>query len=249
MKIRFLLLLILTLGCVTVYNPATQREEFYFIDTNTEVVIGKNIAGDIIKENKLITDKSKLNYLRSVGEKIARVSDRAYLQYEFYILDQEGINAFTLPGGYIFVNSDLLDKSSEDELAFVLAHEIGHVAARHSIKRLQATMGINLILSLALKDVDNILINNAVDIVYNAVSMGFARSDEFLADSLAVKYSDKAGYPPSAGISLMEKLKKEKTDDFTLIFLSSHPPVEDRIANIREKMNELKLVKPGDKNN
>lgn len=238
MKNNILLLVLFFVGCATVYNPATQKTEYYFIDDNTEVLMGKNIAQDITKENKVLDDPTQLRYIKELGDHIAQVSDRNYLTYHFSILDEGGINAFSLPGGYIFVNKGLLDHANKDEVAFVLAHEIAHVAARHSVKRLQASLGINLLLGLALKDVESDTINRAVSIVYNVVSLGYSRGDELLADSLAVKYMHRAGYNPRAAVTLMEKLK-EGHNDYTLVFLSSHPPPDERIKNIQEKIRAL----------
>lgn len=237
----FLLILIFYLwGCATIYNPATGEKEIYFIDTKSEINIGRNISRSILRENKTIDDPQKIAYLERVGRKVTAVSDRKDIEYHFFILDAKGINAFALPGGYIFVNKDSLDKLTEEELAFVLAHEVGHIAARHSIKRLQASLGLELIMSIAFKNVNNDTILRATDIVYNIISLGYSRKDELLADSLAVKYTHRAGYSPQGGISLMKKLSAETGDDYTIIFLRSHPPVKDRIKNIEEKIRELK---------
>ncbi|MCM8773540.1 MAG: M48 family metalloprotease, partial [Candidatus Omnitrophica bacterium] len=202
-----LILLVIFAGCITIDNPAPQRREIYFIDDNTEVMIGKNMAESIVRENEMVYDRKLLSYLTSIGKKIASLSDRSYLNYEFYIIRDESINAFALPGGYIFVHRGTLEDLDKDELAFVLAHEIGHICARHSIKKLQASLGVNLILAIALKDVQSDLVKKAIDVMYNVIFLGYSRQDEFLADSLAVKYTIKAGYDPRSGLSLMEKLK------------------------------------------
>ena len=239
MKSKALLIIFFIMGCATVYNPATQRQEVYFIDDKAEVAIGRNMAEEIKRESELVRDPYVLSRLIRVGNRVARASDRDYLDYRFHILNKEGMNAFALPGGFIFVNKGLLDNATEDELAFVLAHEIGHVAARHAIKRLQASLGMNLILSIAFQEVRGDTVKGAVDILYNVVALGYSRQDEFLAVSLAVTYTHKAGYDPGAGVSLMQKLESKQDDDFTLVFLRSHPPVEQRIKNIEEKIEEL----------
>jgi len=237
------LFLAITAGCVTVYNPATEKKEIYFIDDKSEVSIGKSIAPQVIKDNHIIKDYLLNKKVERIGEKIARVCDRDYLDYHFYIIDEKGINAFSLPGGYIFVNKEAVNALSENELAFVLAHEIGHVCARHAVKRLQASLGMNLVLSLALKDVESVVVRDAVDIIYNLVTLGYSRQDEFLADSLAVKYTYKAGYNPEAGVTLMEKLKRSKKNNYTLIFLRSHPPIPQRIKNIEDKIGAIKAAR------
>lgn len=225
---------------MTMYNPATQRQETYFIGEQSEISLGNRISSTIIKENKMI-ENTELNLLvENIGKKIVAVSDRKNLKYHFYVVDDSSLNAFAVPGGHIFVNKGLIENTNKDELSFVIAHEIGHIAARHSIKKMQAAMGVNILLSIALKDVSSGLVNSAVDIVYNVVSSGFSRSDEFLADSLAVKYTKKAGVNPYAGVSLMEKMKKQATGH-PFVYLSSHPDADQRIKNIENKITERML--------
>lgn len=238
---RFVLALSLFLGsgCVTVYNPATQRNEMYFISEDSELAMGKKLADEVIKENKLIEDNTVVSALLQVAHEIARVCDRSNLTYHFYVIDNEEMNAFALPGGYIFVHKGLFDKVSRDELAFVLAHEIGHVSARHSVKRLQAAMGVNLLLNLAFGNNAQSM-QQALGIVYNVVSKGYSRQDEYLADTLAVKYTHRAGFDPYAGVSLMEKLQKEGAQGHPFVFLNSHPKSSDRIANIQDKILQIR---------
>lgn len=232
--------LITMAGCVTIYNPATQREEMYFIDDNTEVALGKNIANDILKETKVIDDKKTTLELQELGIKVSQVSDRTYLKYKFYALADKEMNAFALPGGYVFVNSGLISRASKDELAFVVGHEIGHICARHSVKKLQASLGLSLLMSVALNKPDYQVIRRAVNIVYNLVALGYSRQDEFLADSLGVKYAYLAGYDPQGAISMLDKLEKEAKTDNSLIFFSSHPSHKDRIKNIQITIDKLK---------
>jgi predicted Zn-dependent protease len=228
------------MSCTAIYNPATQKKEYYFIDEEMEFMIGKNMAESVQKQNKLIKDKAIQERLNQIGQKIAFVSDRNQLKYTFYIVDSDEINAFALPAGYIFVNRGLIEKTSPDELAFVLGHEIGHVSARHSVKRLQSTLGINLLLSIALRNPNYADIQQAVSVVYEIVSLGYSRQDEYLADYLGVKYSSKAGYDPKAAFSLFEKMAKDKKENQRLVFLMSHPPLEKRIEKIKETLNKEK---------
>lgn len=172
MKNSLLILAIFLTGCVTIYNPATQKRESYFIDEKTEIAIGKNMTKDILRENKTINDTNLSEYVNGIGEKAARASDKNNLSYYFYVLDDKKINAFAVPGGYIFVNKGLLDKLNEDELAFVLGHEIGHVAARHSIKKLQVALGFNILTSIALDNPDYAQTEQAVGIAFNVISSG-----------------------------------------------------------------------------
>jgi predicted Zn-dependent protease len=239
-NILFIISLLLLSACVTLYNPATQRQESYFINEKQEIDIGKNITDDILKQKKIITDKSLNDFVSKIGNKIAKAGDRPEIKYNFYILDEKEVNAFALPGGYIFVNKGLIDKMNEDELAFVLGHELGHVAARHSLKRLQSALGINLLLSVALGGSDYGAARQAAQIIYSIGESGYSRQDELLADSLGTKYIYRAGYNPYAGISAMQKLKSEGSEGNVPSFLRSHPVATERIKNIEKKIAELK---------
>ena len=238
-RISIFFLTILIIGCTTIYNPATQKKEFYFIDDNSEILIGRNLALQFLSENKVLKDERLLSFVREIGEKVSKVSDRSYLPYHFYVLDYDDINAFALPGGYIFINKGLVDKTDTDGLAFVLGHEIAHVCARHSIKRLQVSLGLNLLLGLALGDAKHADLRKGIDIIYNIIALGYSRQDEFLADSLGVTYAQKAGFSPYGAITVLNKLKEEGEKDYRLVFLRSHPPLEERIINVRRKIEEL----------
>ena len=236
-----ILLIVLVSGCVTIYNPATQQKETLLIDTQSEVAIGSDMDREI--QNKLkVLDNPQMQYrLNNIGSKVATVSDRRDLTYNFIIIKDKELNAFAVPGGFIYVNSALMNTVNDDELAGVLAHEIGHIAARHSVKKLQATLGYQLIMSIALGVSGKQTMAKAMDIVFNLASLGYGRKDELLADKLAVKYTKRAGFNPYGIITFFEKLKKEaeqRGPNLDLVFLSSHPPIEERIKNVK---NEIEL--------
>ncbi len=144
-------------------------------------------------------------------------------------------------GGFIYVNYGLIESANDDELAGVVAHEIGHIAARHSVKQLQTAMGYQIVLSIITGMNGQADINSALNVVFNLVNLGYSRKDEFLADKLAVRYVRRAGFSPIGLITFFNKLKEEgdkKGTGSKLVFLSSHPPIEQRIARIAE---EIKL--------
>lgn len=219
-------------ACVTIYNPATQRKETILIDTETEVALGRDLDCQIRKKLKVLHDPQRQDRLDYIGRKVADSSDRQDLAYHFRIISDKELNAFAIPGGFIYVNSGLMDISTEDELACVLGHEIGHIAARHSVKKLQATLGYQIIMDIVLGLSRNKTVVDAMDIVFGIVSLGYSRKDELLADKLAIKYAKGGGFNSYAMISFFEKLKKEtekRGPNFNLVFLSSHPPIEERI--------------------
>jgi len=227
-------------GCVTIYNPATERKEIYFVSEESEITMGRNMVEDIIGKEEIVQDEELNNYLNEIGQRIAKASHRNSLKHEFRIIDQKELNAFALPGGFVFVNKGLIDKVDEDELAFVLGHEIGHIAARHSVKRLQSSLGISLLLGIGLQGADYQNVARGISTMYNVVALGYSRKDELLADSLAVKYTSKAGYSPEAGLSLLKKLEQEgKTRTF--VFLSSHPTPTQRSQNIEKELKSLQV--------
>ncbi|MBD3245462.1 MAG: M48 family metalloprotease [Candidatus Omnitrophica bacterium] len=222
-------------GCVAMYNPATQQREYYFIGESAEVRLGRNMAEKIRREQELSSDQSLVRRVRRIGEQVAGVSDRSDIQYHFSVLDDETLNAFALPGGYIFVHDGLVKKSTDAELAFVLGHEIGHVAARHSLKRLQAVVGFQLFSALAFAEKDHESLRRAVNAVYQLVALGYSRQDELSADSLGVEYATAAGFPAQGAVSFFRKLQREANPSPQFEMLQSHPDIETRIRRIQER--------------
>jgi len=209
------------------------------VGTEGEVELGRSMDRDIQKKLKLLQDAKIQNRLETIGFKVADASDRQDLSYNFKIVKDKNLNAFAIPGGFIYVNSGLMNIANDDELACVLAHEVGHVAARHSAKKLQAVMGYQLVLGIIMGFSANDGISQATDIVFSVVSLGYSRQDEFLADKLAVKYAKKAGYSPHGMITFFEKLKQEAekgSPGINLVFLSSHPPIEERIKRVKSEI-------------
>jgi len=222
------------------YNPATQRREIIVISTKQEVSLGRNMDHEVRKKFKILEDQEMQKRLDAIGIKVSAASDRQDLRYTFAIINDPELNAFTTVGGYVYVNSGLMQAANDDELACVLAHEVGHVAARHSVKKLETSMGYQILASIAAGLTKQATIVNATDIIFNLTSLGYSRKDEFLSDKLAVKYARKAGYSPIGMITFLDKLKKDaeaKGKGKTITFLSSHPPLKDRIKNMEEEVN------------
>jgi len=227
-------------GCTTIYNPATGNRETLFINTQTEVNLGKDMAKQISSDMKLLNDPVRQKRLDEIGKRIAAISDRTDLIYSFNIVKDKEFNAFAIPGGTVYVNDGLLDAASDDELAAVLGHEVGHIAARHSVKRLQAVLGYQLISSIALGLTGQGQVLQAVDVVFNVVTLGYSRKDEYLADKLGVKYSKAAGFNPQGMVTFFQKLKAEgKNTSLQLVFLSSHPPIDERIKQVEKEIAAL----------
>ncbi len=244
LKKRFLLFTVHCLlstaliGCTTIFNPATGKRETFFINTPTEIAIGKNVAKEVLKKYKVLDDAEVQNYIRAIGEKVASASERQDLQYSFTVLDSEELNAFALPGGGVYINKGLLDILDEGEIAACLGHELGHIAARHSVKRMQGQLGYQLLMAVAVYQVgkkDKKLAKNIAkgsSAIFELILLGYSRQDELLADKLAIKYTYKSGYSPWGMITSLKKLKQhseKKRSWRPLVLFRSHPYLEDRI--------------------
>jgi predicted Zn-dependent protease len=223
-------------GCATMYNPATEKKEFVIITTPMEVALGQNTAKQVAKQYAFIKDPKQADKVTEIGEKVAKVSDRTDLKYHFAVVEDKEINAFTMPGGYIYINSGLLDISTDDELACVIGHEIGHVAARHIAKKLQTQLGYDILMNIALHNTSVKQMQQAIDVTFNLVQLGYSREDELLADRLGTKYAYKAGYDPYAMITFLKKLKEKDKNEIGPVFLRSHPYASQRIQMMEKEI-------------
>jgi predicted Zn-dependent protease len=212
------------------------------IDTPTEVSMGEGLHRKLTGQLKLSSQELKVQRLRRIGQKVAAVSDRRDYEYHFFLVEKDEMNAFTIPGGYIYMFSGLLDKlTSDDQVAFVLAHEVGHCAARHTVKKFQAALGYDLIGGLVLSRVGGEqarqLASMSSDVMMRLVFSAYGRGDEFEADRLGVKYLKSAGYDPGASVAALEALRKESRDaGGAPLVLRSHPYISDRIKAVQEEV-------------
>lgn len=231
-------------GCATVYNPATGRKEMILIGTQQEASLGRDMDVQLRRELEISQDRQLLKRLDRIFSKVAAASDRQDLQYHVRIVNDKELNAFAVPGGYVYVHTGLMERATDDELACVLAHELGHIAARHSIKHLQAQYGYQLLLSIALGVTGDKGIAQATDIIFNLTVLGYSRHDENEADRLSVRYAVRSGYDPKAIITFFKKLKKEQQErgpNLRIEMLSSHPDLDTRIKNVEA---EITLTEP-----
>jgi len=230
-------------SCVTTeYNPATEREDIMLVSTEKEIEIGRNIAEGIKRNPEIVLDPDPLMTERviKIGERVAEVSERKEVRYTFHVIDKDEVNAFALPGGYIFIFKGLMNKiESDDELAAVIAHEIGHIVARHSIKRLQGELGYTIlqifIASTGRSSRDIRDINTA----FGHLIMSYSREDEALADRIAVRYLKKAGFNPEAMITFLKKLQQvnKEAPIRPYSYYRSHPYIADRIRMIKQYLS------------
>jgi len=207
--------------------------DFNLLTTQDEVRLGMGIAREVERKAKLCTDPVVCSYVQEIGARLARVCDRQDVTYTFKVVDDpETVNAFSLPGGFIYVYTGLLlAADNEAELASVIGHEIGHVVARHSAEHLSNRIGMSILLSLVLGENPGVLVELGSQVV---TGVGFARMsqrDEFEADQLGILYLKRAGYSPAAAVEFLRKLKKLGGHRSALAQLfATHPLTDERIA-------------------
>jgi len=238
---KFIVFLILfSISCVTT-GPGG-KTDFIFISTAEEVEIGRQVAAEVESQERLLKDKSVQTYVNNVGQKIARVSDRNDIEYTFKVIDKKEINAFACPGGFIYIYTGLLETlDNEAQLAAVLAHEVSHLVARHSIKKLQNIYGYSILAQIALGDKAEGATGDIVNVAASLILQGYSRDNEFEADRYGILYAKNAGYNPKGMIEVFEKFKKMQgtRPPSILIFLSSHPPAEDRIERAESEIRNV----------
>jgi len=209
-----------------------------FYSLNKEVNLGRQLAADVDRQGKFIDDPVVSEYVNRVGQNLALHSD-AKIPFTIKVLDSDDVNAFALPGGFLYVNKGaILAADSEAELAGVMAHEIAHVTARHGVEQAsKATLANYAMIPLIF------MTGGLGYIAYQAAQIGvpltflkFSRNVETEADKLGAQYLWAAGYDPNNFLSFFEKLeKKEKHKPGTLSKLfGTHPPTPDRIVKVHD---------------
>jgi predicted Zn-dependent protease len=231
---------LMIISCVTT-GPGGKKS-IVVIPTETEVEIGKEVVKDVESQEQILNNTTVRNYVNTVGQKVARVCDRKDVKYTFKVLDSNEINAFACPGGFIYIYKGLLEiMDNEAQLAGVLGHEIGHVVARHSMKRLQAVYGYSILMEIALGDKMGKAARQVVDASAGLILQGYGRDNEYEADNYGILYEKKAGYNPNGMIQLFEKFKKMegKPPNAFEKLLASHPPASDRIGNGKKQIQKI----------
>ncbi|WP_416861533.1 M48 family metalloprotease [Helicobacter ganmani] len=228
----------------------TNRSQLMLLNSQEEIALGEQSAKQVLQQSKVSNNQKQAQMIQRVGQRIADVAERPDFVWEFYLLEDEQVNAFCLPGGKVFVYTGLIPLvASDDELAVVLSHEIAHTILRHGAERmsmqtLQQIGGglLGVIIGSAAPGYSN-LFNQAYSIGSNVgVMLPFSRSHELEADKAGILLMQKAGYNPKAAISFWQKMSKngEKNPSD---FLSTHPNDSKRIAEIEKLLAQQEQKK------
>jgi len=231
--------LLLLFACATT-GPGGKKD-LIFISDSQEISLGSEFDKQVRAESKISDNEDWQNYFNEIGQKIVAVSDRADLDYHFTVIESDDINAFATPGGYIYIYTGMLKlMESEAELAAVTAHEISHVVARHSVKRLQQALGISVVWQLVSGESDNKTLETAVGLGLSVALSGYSRSNEREADRFGIHYMAEAGYNPKGAVDMFERLASVSAGqrNFFENMFATHPETQERIDNAHKQLAE-----------
>jgi predicted Zn-dependent protease len=224
-------------GCVK--NPVTGKRQIVLVSEAQEIAMGQQADPEVRQEYGVAEGDALQGYLKTLGRKLARVSHRPNLEWEFTVVDSPVVNAFAIPGGYVYVTRGILAYlGNEAELAGVVGHEIGHVTARHSVRQItrqelaQMGLGVGGALSPALGQLGDAA-QNGIGLVF----LRFSREDEREADRLGVEYAARASYDPrqvSNFFEVLGRLSSANDRETTPGFLSTHPDPPERVQTTRD---------------
>lgn len=209
------------------------------VSEDQEVQIGQETARDIAAQIPVVSDPYISSYINEIGDTIASRTSRRDLDWHFFVVNSHQVNAFALPGGYIYINRGLIESADRfDQLAGVLGHEIGHVIQRHSVKQMQNQQKLGAVASIACTLTslcESELGQAAINIGGTAVIARYSRADEFQADSEAVENVLRVGIDPEGIPSLFDVLMQQRRTQPSVVggWFSTHPLEESRIENAR----------------
>ncbi len=224
------------------FEDFTPEQEYY---------IGRSVGATVLDRYPTYDNEDANEYVATIGEILALSSQRpgVYAGYSFQILDDEEINAFATPGGHIFITRGMMQLArNEDELAAVLAHEIGHIQERHGLQSIRtsritsaltstAITGVYLAGSEEIAELTDIFSDSIDDVTQTLFTRGYSRASEEEADTAAVEILRKAGYSPRALLTFLEQMDADWESDGPG-FMQTHPSPADRMEVVEEALRD-----------
>ena len=196
----------MTTSCAV--NPVSGKKNFVMMSESQEISLGASQHKQVLKRYKPYNNAALQAYVKNIGQQLAKHSHRSNIAYKFTVVDDPSINAFALPGGYIYITTGLMAYlNSEAQLAGVLGHEIGHVTARHGVRQQSRNMATNILASVLINKVGNA---QAIQQISTAVTRGYGRKHELESDRLGAEYLARVGYRPENMIKVVEVLKAQE---------------------------------------
>ncbi len=232
------------------------RKSFAEITEEEEYYIGRTVSALILSKYPVYKNDALTRYINTVGSSVAIYSDRpeTYAGYHFLILDSEEVNALSAPGGFIFITRGLLKRCKDEEmLAAILAHEIGHVSAKHGLQSIKKSRLIDAFKIIGqeatqrygpekLAQLTNIFENVLGDIVESLIERGYDRKYEYEADKISVRVSSRTGYSPQGLLDFLQTMVDDSSKAGPKGWFKTHPSAEDRIGRANKEVASLATV-------
>jgi beta-barrel assembly-enhancing protease len=226
------------------FSEITEQEEYY---------IGRAVAALILARYKAVEDAALTNYVNACGKAVSYSSDRpeTYGGYHFLVLDSDEVNALAAPGGFIFVTKGLLLRCKDEEMmASILAHEVGHVAAKHGLQSIKKSRLVDAFKILGteaatrygskqLAELTGIFENVLGDVVESLVEKGYDRKYEYEADRLGVKFASATGYDPNGMARFLKTMTGAPAAGTAKGWFKTHPSAEDRLGKVSSQIKGM----------
>jgi predicted Zn-dependent protease len=262
MKLIYILILTLSLGLgACAINPVTGKQDFVTISEAEEISQGRRYHKEIIATYGVYDDPALQQYVDRIGQELAAKSHRAHLEFTFTVLDSPDINAFALPGGYVYVTRGIMAYlDSEAELAGVIGHEIGHVTARHSVRQQGGQLASNILSILVAATTGDQTLGNLSQQLSTGLIRGYGRDHELEADRLGAEYLHTASYDPENMLEVIGVLKDQEVYEKALAakenrpaniyhgVFSTHPRNDDRLKTVVRAAKKLSVKTYRDNN-
>jgi predicted Zn-dependent protease len=228
-------------------NPATGRSQFMLVSDEQLQGLGEQAWADLQRQTPVSQDRAAQARLEEIGARVAAASGQSALNWEFKVFDSPDVNAFVLPGGKVGFFKGLMDLSqSDDELAAVMGHEVGHVQARHAAERMSQQMAVQLGVQVAAIALSEEYGANA-NAIAAALGMGalygvvlpYSRQHEFEADELGVGLMAASAYQPAAAVSFWQRMSAQNGGNQPPALLSTHPSNGERLTRLQQAVAAL----------
>ena len=255
---------VVVLGALTLthcaLNPVTGDKDFVLMSEQQEIQMGAEAHQDVLKEYAALPNPGLQTYVNEVGQRLAKQSHRPNLPWHFTVVDSPDVNAFALPGGYVYITRGLMAYlNSEAELAGVIGHEIGHVTARHGVRQQSAStaVGLGAVLgSILVPGMNNQAGASLLQTLAQAWTAGYGREHELESDRLGAEYLAKTGYRPQAMIDVIGVLKNQELFSAEQAkrdgrqprtyhgTFATHPGNDTRLQQVVAAANQYSVVNP-----
>lgn len=230
--------ILVTLGC----GSTSTTPHFNMISVEDEWQLGAQMSHDLASQLQFANDPEALTYLRNMGERMVSQSSLATEPWDFQIVKNDEVNAFTIPGGHVYVNTGLIKAAhSASELAGALAHEVSHGVLRHGTQEMSRQFGINILANAALGKNPSTYQQVLAQVISGGATAKFSREQEKEADDLGVKLMHGAGYDPAGMANMFRTLLAEQKARPSAVqrFFATHPLTEDRIKDVEAQASKL----------